>query len=229
MHQPDSASKISRRTVLRGAGVALGLPWLESLAPAASTSAPAAFPKRFGVLFMGNGINEEHWTAQGQGADLQLGKTLSVLDPIKHKINVIDGLFNKEATGHGIHPAQTGNLLSGAHIQKGAVIRSGVSIDQVIANHFGEETLQPSIVLACEQPMTGYHETNYSLAYSSHISWQSPASVPVEVYPSLAFEQPVREPLEPAQHQRARPREGSHSDAQRQNPAPATAPSSTST
>ncbi|MEZ5393257.1 MAG: DUF1552 domain-containing protein [Bryobacterales bacterium] len=97
-----------------------------------------------------------------------------MLDPIKHKINVIDGLFNKEATGHGIHPAQTGNLLSGAHIQKGAVIRSGVSIDQVIANHFGEETLQPSIVLACEQPMTGYHETNYSLAYSSHISWQSP-------------------------------------------------------
>ncbi|MCB1019611.1 MAG: DUF1552 domain-containing protein [Acidobacteria bacterium] len=189
MHQPDSASKISRRTVLRGAGVALGLPWLESLAPAASTSAPAAFPKRFGVLFMGNGINEEHWTAQGQGADLQLGKTLSVLDPIKHKINVIDGLFNKEATGHGIHPAQTGNLLSGAHIQKGAVIRSGVSIDQVIANHFGEETLQPSIVLACEQPMTGYHETNYSLAYSSHISWQSPDSpVPVEVYPSLAFD-----------------------------------------
>jgi len=138
---------------------------------------------------MGTGINENHWSATGNGADMQLSKTLSVLEPLKHKINVIDGLFNKAATGQGIHPAQTGSLLSGAQIQKGAVIRSGVSIDQVIANHVGEETPQSSIVLSCEQPMTGYHETNFSLAYSSHISWQSPDSpVPVEVYPSLAFD-----------------------------------------
>jgi hypothetical protein len=120
---------------------------------------------------------------------MKLSKTLSVLEPVKHKINVIDGLFNKAATGHGIHPAQTGSLLSGAQIQKGAIIRSGVSVDQVIANHLGQDTPQASLVLACEQPMTGYHETNYSLAYSSHISWQSPDSpVPVEVYPSLAFD-----------------------------------------
>ena len=138
---------------------------------------------------MGTGINENHWSATGNGADMQLSKTLSVLEPLKHKINVIDGLFNKAATGQGIHPAQTGSLLSGAQIQKGAIIRSGVSIDQVIANHVGEETPQSSIVLSCEQPMTGYHETNFSLAYSSHISWQSPDSpVPVEVYPSLAFD-----------------------------------------
>ena len=138
---------------------------------------------------MGNGINEDHWSAEGSGADMKLSKTLSVLEPIKQKINVIDGLFNKAATGHGIHPAQTGNLLSGVQIQKGAVLRSGVSIDQMIANHSGQETPQSSLVLACEQPMTGYHETNFSLAYSSHISWQSPDSpVPVEVYPSLAFD-----------------------------------------
>ena len=62
-------------------------------------------------------------------------------------------------------------------------------MDQVIAKYVGEETLQSSIVLACEQPMTGYHETNFSMAYSSHISWQSPESpVPNEVYPSLAFD-----------------------------------------
>jgi hypothetical protein len=138
---------------------------------------------------MGNGINENHWSAEGSGAEMKLSKTLSVLEPVKHKINVIDGLFNKEAMGNGIHPAQTGNLLSGAQIQKGAVIRSGVSIDQLIANNTGQETPQASLVLSCEQPMTGYHETNYSLAYSSHISWQSPDSpVPVEVYPSLAFD-----------------------------------------
>jgi len=167
----------------------MALPWLESLPAFANTAAPAEFPKRFAVLFMGNGINENHWSAEGSGADMKLSKTLAVLEPIKRKINVIDGLFNKAALGNGIHPAQTGNLLSGAQIQKGAVLRSGVSVDQLIANHVGEETPQASIVLSCEQPMTGYHETNYSLAYSSHISWQSPDSpVPVEVYPSLAFD-----------------------------------------
>ncbi len=187
--QEKSARGISRRTVLRGAGVTMALPWLESAPGLAAATTPAGYPKRFGVLFMGTGINENHWSATGNGADMQLSKTLSVLEPLKHKINVIDGLFNKAATGQGIHPAQTGSLLSGAQIQKGAVIRSGVSIDQVIANHVGEETPQSSIVLSCEQPMTGYHETNFSLAYSSHISWQSPDSpVPVEVYPSLAFD-----------------------------------------
>jgi Protein of unknown function (DUF1552) len=187
--QKKSGRGISRRTVLRGAGVTMALPWLESLPAFADNTAPAAFPKRFAVVFMGNGINENHWSAEGSGADMKLSKTLSVLEPVKQKINVIDGLFNKEATGHGIHPAQTGNLLSGAHIQKGAIIRSGISVDQVIAEHAGQETPQSSIVLACEQPMTGFHETNYSLAYSSHISWQSPDSpVPVEVYPSLAFD-----------------------------------------
>ena len=179
---------ISRRTVLRGAGVSLALPWMESLAPAAVQSSPE-FPKRFAALFMGTGINEDHWSAEGDGDQMQLSKTLSVLEPIKHKVNIVEGLFNKESTGQGIHPAQTGGLLSGAQIQKGAVIRSGVSVDQVIANHVGEDTPQASLVLSCEQPMTGYHETNFSLAYSSHISWQSPDSpVPVEVYPSLAFD-----------------------------------------
>jgi len=167
----------------------MALPWLESLHAWADTAAPAAFPKRFAVLFMGNGVNEDHWSAEGAGAEMKLSKTLSVLEPLKHKINVIEGLFNKMATGQGIHPAQTGSLLSGAHIQKGAIIRAGITVDQIIANSIGQDTAQPSIVLACEQPMTGYHETNFSMAYSSHISWQSPDSpIPVEVYPSLAFD-----------------------------------------
>jgi len=167
----------------------MALPWLPSLSAFADTNTPAAFPKRFAVLFMGNGINEEQWSAEGDGDDMKLSGSLRVMEPLKHKINVIDGLFNKAATGHGIHPAQTGSLLSGVDIQKGAIIHSGVSMDQMIANTIGQDTTQSSIVLACEQPMTGYHETNYSLAYSSHISWQSPDSpVPVEVYPSLAFD-----------------------------------------
>jgi len=185
----NPSPRISRRAVLRGAGVAVALPWLDSLPVFGDTTNPTVFPKRFGVMFMGNGINENNWSAEGSGADLKLSKTLSPLEPLKHKINVIDGLFNKAATGHGIHPPQTGSLLSGAEIQKGAVIRSGISVDQMIANVVGQDTPQSSIVLACEQPMSGYHETNYSMAYSSHISWQTPDSpVPVEVYPSLAWD-----------------------------------------
>jgi len=167
----------------------MALPWLQSLPAFADAGATATFPKRFTVLFMGNGINEDHWSAEGSGAEMKLNGTLSVLEPLKPKINVIDGLFNKAATGQGIHPAQTGSLLSGAHIQKGAIIRAGVTVDQTIANSVGQDTPQSSIVLACEQPMTGYHETNFSMAYSSHISWQTPDSpIPVEVYPSLAFD-----------------------------------------
>ncbi len=179
------AAKISRRAVLRGAGVTVGLPWLESLQAAAAP----AYPKRFAALFMGCGVNEDHWSAEGSGESMKLSKTLSPLEPLKKKINVLHGLYIKPATGQGIHPAQTGALLSGAAIQRGPILRAGTTIDQMIASRIGQDTAQPSMVLACEQPLTGYHETNFSMAYSSHISWESAESpVPSEVYPSLAFD-----------------------------------------
>lgn len=167
----------------------MALPWLESMSAFAATPSSSPFPKRFAVLFMGNGVNENHWGAEGSGDDMKLSRSLSPLEPLKKKINVINGLFNRHSTGQGIHPAQTGSLLSGSPIQRGPVIHAGMTVDQMIANRIGQDTLQPSIVLACEQPMTGYHETNFSMAYSSHISWQSPDSpVPNEVYPALAFD-----------------------------------------
>jgi hypothetical protein len=176
---------ISRRTLLRGAGVTMALPWLESR----QGWAAAAMPRRFAVLFMGNGINGNHWWAKGSGPTMKLSKTLAPLEPVKKKINVINGLFNQPAVGKGIHPGQTGNLLSGSSLQHGAVVRAGTTMDQILAARLGQDTPQPSLVLACEQPMTGYHETNFSMAYSSYISWESPESpVPSEVYPSLAFD-----------------------------------------
>lgn len=172
----------------------MALPWMESI-PAfgetatAATDGATAHPKRLAVLFWGNGVNSNHWWAKGAGAEMELGKSLQPFEPFKTKINVISGLFNKSATGVGIHPGQTGNLLSGMPLMKGAVLHGGISMDQVLANQIGQETVQPSMVLGCEQPVTGYHETNFSLAYSSHISWQNADSpVPMEVYPSLAFD-----------------------------------------
>jgi hypothetical protein len=185
--------KFTRRTLLRGAGVTMALPWLESIPllgdETAAGTAAAAPPKRFAALFMGNGINPNHWWARGSGADMELSKSLEPLAALRPRLNVISGLFNKRATGVGIHPGQTGNILSGAALQKGAVLRGGTSMDQVLAARFADETAQPSLVLGCEQPITGYHETNFSMAYSSHISWQNANSpVPMEVYPSLAFD-----------------------------------------
>jgi hypothetical protein len=190
----STSNRISRRAILRGAGVTLGLPWLESFCVKAGAAKGSplgadAFPKRFGVVFLGCGVNEDHWGSEGSGPEMKLSKSLSPLEPLKSKVNVIHGLFNKSAMGLGIHPPQTGSLLTGATLTKGATLHSGVSIDQMIASRVGQETLQPSLVLACEQPITGFHESNFSLAYSSHISWQSPDSpVPNELYPSLAFD-----------------------------------------
>ena len=188
-----NAHQISRRTFLRGVGVAMALPWLESMPVWGSAplknDAPGPFPKRFAALFMGCGINANHWWAKGSGADMELGKSLEPMAPLKTKMNFITGLYNQHAMGVGIHPGQTGNILSGAALQKGSELKGGISMDQVLANHLGQETVQPSLVLGCEQPVTGYHETNFSMAYSSHISWQNSTSpVPLEAYPSLAFD-----------------------------------------
>ncbi len=198
---PRNVHVLSRRRFLRGTGVVMALPFFDSLpawgaepigaaTPGASGSAaPRRLPQRFAAVFMGNGINSHHWWARGAGAEMELGKTLEPLAPFKTKLNVINGLFNRPSVGVGIHPGQTGNILSGMPLMKGAVLRGGISMDQVLANQVGQETLQPSLVLGCEQPITGYHETNFSMAYSSHISWQSADSpVPMEVYPSLAFD-----------------------------------------
>jgi hypothetical protein len=189
----QSRTRPSRRTFLRGVGVTMALPWLESVpawgfAPMLG-DAPAPCPKRFAALFMGCGISPEHWWAKGSGESMELSRSLQPLKDLRGKINVVNGLFNKQATGVGIHPGQTGNILSGAALQKGAELKGGISVDQLLARHLGEATPQPSLVLGCEQPITGYHETNFSMAYSSHISWSSATSpVPMEVYPSLAFD-----------------------------------------
>src|SRR5690349_20767825 len=112
--RPAKPRGFSRRTFLRGVGVTMALPWLESIsvfgeAPAAAGAAAAipgagAFPKRFAVVFMGNGISPPSWTSTGNGAAMVLGKTLQPLDPIKAKVNVINGLYNKVGRGNGIHP-----------------------------------------------------------------------------------------------------------------------------
>ncbi len=179
----------SRRTLLRGVGITMALPWLESISAwAADTTEPAVAPIRTAVLFSGNGFHSQQWWAEGEGANMELGEVLAPLREHRQKMLFIRGLYNAEALKGNIHSSQTGNLLSGAPLASGGEIRSGTSFDQLIAQHHGRQTKVPSLVLGCEKSNPSVHK-NYSMLYSSHISWSSPTSpTPLELYPSLAFD-----------------------------------------
>ena len=183
----------SRRTMLRGLGVSMALPWMESsrvwgdetkAAKEASTA-----PTRMAILFSGCGFHKQEWWAKGEGDALELGKVLAPLNDFRDQLTFIRGLYNAEALKGNIHSSQTGNLLSGAPLSSGGTIRSGTSVDQVVAQHIGHRTKLPSLVLGCEKANPSVHK-NYSMLYSSHISWSSPTTpTPLEVYPALAFDQ----------------------------------------
>lgn len=184
-----SGLPVSRRSVLRGLGVSMALPWLESVPVwGKETASGGGAPVRFACLFSGNGFHNKEWWATGSGRDMKLGKVLAPLDPFREKLLFIRGLFNAEALKGNIHSSQTGNILSGAPLASGGAIHSGTSIDQVIAQHHAGATKVPSLVLACEPSIASVHK-NYSMLYSSHISWSSPTTpTPLELYPALAFD-----------------------------------------
>ena len=183
----------SRRTMLRGLGVSMALPWMESSrvwgdeSKAAKEASTA--PTRMAILFSGCGFHKQEWCAKGEGDALELGKVLAPLNDFRDQLTFIRGLYNAEALKGNIHSSQTGNLLSGAPLSSGGTIRSGTSVDQVVAQQIGHRTKLPSLVLGCEKANPSVHK-NYSMLYSSHISWSSPTTpTPLEVYPALAFDQ----------------------------------------
>ena len=185
--------RFSRRTWLRGAGVTMALPWMESLPvwgdePSKSSQPGSEAPVRVGVLFAGNGFHAGHWWAKGSGSKMELGKVLEPVAEFREKMLFVGGLYNEQALKGNIHSSQTGNVLSGASLASGGDIVSGTSFDQVIARHYGRSTRVPSLVLGCERSNPGIHK-NYSMLYSSHISWSSPTTpTPLELYPALAFD-----------------------------------------
>jgi hypothetical protein len=197
MHStPKITHPLSRRTFLRGLGVTVALPWLESIPvwgddkPKGRSSEP---PVRFACLFSGNGFHSQEWWAKGEGARMELGKVLEPLRPFREKMLFLRGLYNQEALIGGIHSCQTGNLLTGAHLAPAGEIKSGVSCDQVIAERLKAQTKVPSLVLGCEPSIAAIHK-NYSMIYSSHISWSSPTTpTPLELYPALAFDRLFRD------------------------------------
>lgn len=186
------AYQLSRRTMLRGLGVSMALPWMESMRVWGDDDQPrgaSSAPTRMAILFAGCGFHRTEWWARGKGNQMELGRVLEPLADFRDRMVFIRGLYNEQALKGNIHSSQTGNLLSGAPLAAGGSIRSGTSVDQVVAQHIGHQTKLPSLVLGCEKANPSVHK-NYSMLYSSHISWSSPTTpTPLEVYPALAFDQ----------------------------------------
>ena len=185
-----NSTVLSRRTVLRGLGAQLALPWLPSLAWAtdpASEKAPA--PKRFGVFFMSDGICPEHWWARPSSTGLQLGQCLQPLMRHRDSCTFIDGLYNQNSLQADAHPGQTGNILSGVRLKIGPVIQAAQSLDQLLADRWRGRTLLDSLVVSCELADTGFESNGYSTLYSSHISWRNQVDpVPQQRFPARIWD-----------------------------------------
>jgi hypothetical protein len=180
----QNASPLSRRHFLRGSGVVLGLPWLETLAAplraAGGTAKAAEAPRRLAAIFMGNGVNTEHWGADSTPEGLAFRKTLSPLEPLKDRVTVLKGLWNPTTVdGPGGHYPKM-NVLSGLTVkQTTSDVELGVTMDQVVAREIGGATPLPSLVLGTEGPL-----------YSAYVSWTQPNTpAPKEIYPQQAFDQ----------------------------------------
>lgn len=191
---------ISRRTVLRGLGAAISLPWLEGMGSltswAAGTPESKAAPNRMAFLYVPNGKNMADWTPKSEGKDYELTPILQPLAPFKDDMLILTGLTADKARAHGDgggdHARALGAFLTGCQPRKtdGTNIRAGVSVDQVVASRVGDQTRLPSLEIGCEHgAMAGNCDSGYSCVYSSTMSWRSATQpLPKEVNPKLVFE-----------------------------------------
>lgn len=187
----------SRRTVLSGLGLSMGLPWLESIAPAAAASAVGPTPPlRMGFIFVPNGVHLPDWTPQAEGYGFDLPYILEPLAAVQNDLTVVTGLTHDKGRangdGPGDHARSASVFLTGAQPRKtsSADIRSGTSVDQAAAQQAGKATRFASLELGCEGGRSaGNCDSGYSCAYSSSISWSS-ESTPLgkETNPRAVFE-----------------------------------------
>ena len=184
---------LSRRRFLRGAGVALALPWLESMPLFGQTSVAARAagkpPLRLGIVFFSNGVEPVHWWAKGSGTGMELGPAAAPLLPHREEMVFIQGLYSQAAFASTSPHLGRMNLLSGAPVSLNpSVIRVGTTMDQVLAAQLGHRTAIPSLVLGVE-PNELRLEDGLSMVYGSSLSWISPSKPATkEIYPSRAFD-----------------------------------------
>jgi hypothetical protein len=188
-------SSPERRHFLRGVGVALALPWLESLpafAKVPTGKAASGPPLRLGIVFFSNGVEPQHWWAKGSGATMELGPGALPMLPHREDMVFIRGLYNQSALASTSPHLGRMNLLSGTPVSLDPdVIRVGTSMDQVIAGAIGDRTAVPSLVLGIE-PNELRLEDGLSMVYGSSLSWVSPTRPATkEIYPARTFDRLV--------------------------------------
>lgn len=190
---PPPGATLSRRGLLRGAGVALSLPWLASWPGRGEAAAAAAPPRRVAFLYFPNGAPMKHWVPEQAGVDFTLPFALEPLAPIRDRVLVISGLDKKHSRQGDGHYSKTANFLTGMPVTKtaGAELSSGgVSVDQLIAQSLRGQTPLPSLEMSTEPIVSGVDSNvGFTRLYGGHISWES-ANRPVarEINPRLVWE-----------------------------------------
>lgn len=200
--------QLPRRTVLKGFGATIALPFLDAMTPAFARSAVSDVPPRMACVYVPNGIVMRDWTPTSQGPPDtaasrsirplpdSMPRILSPLEPYRDDISLLSGLTHNGGRalgdGPGDHARAGASFLTGVHPRKtyGADIHAGVSADQMVARHVGEATRFPSLEVGCEPGLLGGNcDSGYSCAYSNSISWRTPsAPMPVEANPRAVFE-----------------------------------------
>jgi hypothetical protein len=186
---------INRRTVLRGMGAALALPWLESLAPLARAAAKSATPPvRMCFWYVPNGVHLPSWFPAREGTLVNLPETLQPLSFVREYLNCFHGLTHNTAMTNGDedgcgHGQGSASFLTGAQAYRTQdAVRVGISVDQLYARHVGDQTRFPTIELGCESARSG-NAFGYSGTYKTHISWRTPTSpAPYEMNPKVVFD-----------------------------------------
>lgn len=215
---------LPRRTFLRGLGTTLALPFLESMLPAVGARAQARkiVPTRFVGAFVPHGVAPGFWIPQSSAPGFAFPYVYEPLEPYRKHVVLTSGLWAQSSENP---PGVTGAdhfvaaaYLSGVKPRKttGADIQAGISVDQVIAQQIGKETLLPSLQIGLEDP--GANSTNcgegYSCVYTNTISWQAPARpLPMEINPQVVFERMFGDGSSPELRQLRREREASILDS----------------
>lgn len=186
---------LPRRTFLRGLGATMALPLLEGMQPAHAAAKAGTPPTRAAFVFFPNGAIMPSWKPAATGADYELSKTLKPLQAFKADLTVISGLAQDngraKGDGPGDHARCAASYLTGAHPVKtsAANIKVGISVDQVAAAQIGKHTRLPSLEIGIERGRNaGNCDSGYSCAYSSNVSWKTPATpVAKEINPRAVF------------------------------------------
>ena len=186
---------LPRRTFLRGMGVSLALPLLDSMIPARTLLAQtAARPvTRLGFVYFPHGAVMNAWTPATEGAGFEFSPILKPLEPFRNQLNVITGLAHAAADTTAVHSLSPTTWLSGVRPKatQGVDAYAGVTADQIAARAIGQGTILPSLELASEDPsaLFGSCDVDYGCIYLNTLSWATPETpLPMETNPRKVFE-----------------------------------------